>query len=195
VAGIKPGDVLLAVDGTSYAPPSMPPFKVGQTCMLRVSSIQGDNVREVAIEVPNRKGTKSRPPIVEPKSLAHSMIAPKVGLLKIVYFPGELGVRFSEALDAAIRALKEQGCERLIIDLRGNIGGGLGFARLASYLCPGQIPIGHSLTPGRLRRGYACPERSEGTERNSRGSRCRARGRRWRSRWSAWSLWLGSAKW
>ena len=154
VAGIKPGDVLLAVDGTSYAPPSMPPFKVGQTCMLRVSSIQGDNVREVAIEVPNRKGTKSRPPIVEPKSLAHSMIAPKVGLLKIVYFPGELGVRFSEALDAAIRALKEQGCERLIIDLRGNIGGGLGFARLASYLCPGQIPIGHSLTPGRLRRGY-----------------------------------------
>ena len=148
------GDVLLAVDGTSYAPPSMPPFKVGQTCMLRVSSIQGDNVREVAIEVPNRKGTKSRPPIVEPKSLAHSMIAPKVGLLKIVYFPGELGVRFSEALDAAIRALKEQGCERLIIDLRGNIGGGLGFARLASYLCPGQIPIGHSLTPGRLRRGY-----------------------------------------
>ena len=30
----------------------------------------------------------------------------------------------------------------------------MGFARLASYLCPGQIPIGHSLTPGRLRRGY-----------------------------------------
>jgi len=32
---------------------------------------------------------------------------------------------------------------RLIIDLRGNIGGGLGFARLAGYLCPGQILIGH----------------------------------------------------
>src|SRR5206468_11339854 len=105
------------------------------------------------------------------------------------------GARFSEALGNAIGALKEQGCDRLIVDLRGNIGGGLGFARLASYLCPGQIPIGHSLTPGCLRRGYACPERSEGTERNSRGSRCRARGRRWRSRWSAWSLWLGSAKW
>ena len=76
VAGIKPGDVLLAVDGTSYTPPSMPPFKVGQTLTLRVSSIQGDNNREVAIEVPHRKGTKSRPPIVESKSLAHSMIAP-----------------------------------------------------------------------------------------------------------------------
>jgi carboxyl-terminal processing protease len=153
-AGIKPGDVLLAVDGTSYVPPSMPPFKIGRTCRLKVSSIQGDNIREVPIEVPNRKGTKSRPPIVEPKSLAHRMIASNIGLLKIVYFPGEQGVRFSETLDNAIRALKEQGCEHLIIDLRGNIGGGLGFARLASYLCPGQIPIGHSLTPGRLRRGY-----------------------------------------
>ena len=40
------------------------------------------------------------------------------------------------------------------MDLRGNIGGSLGFARLASYMCPGQIAIGHSLTPRRLREGY-----------------------------------------
>ena len=57
-------------------------------------------------------------------------------------------------MDAAVDDLKQQGCERLIIDLRGNIGGSLGFARLASYLCPGQIAIGHSLTPRRLRKGY-----------------------------------------
>ena len=54
----------------------------------------------------------------------------------------------------AVHDLKQQGCERLIIDLRGNIGGSLGFARLASYMCPGQIAIGHSLTPRRLRNGY-----------------------------------------
>jgi hypothetical protein len=36
----------------------------------------------------------------------------------------------------------------------GNIGGSLGFAHLASYMCPGQIAIGHSLTPKRLRNGY-----------------------------------------
>jgi C-terminal processing protease CtpA/Prc len=53
-----------------------------------------------------------------------------------------------------MRDLKSQGCDRLIIDLRGNIGGSLGFARLASYLCPGRLPIGHSLTPDRLRKGY-----------------------------------------
>src|SRR5437867_2479029 len=61
---------------------------------------------------------------------------------------------FASALDAAIDHLEQQGCERLIIDLRGNIGGSLGFARLASYMCPGQIAIGHSLTPRRLRDGY-----------------------------------------
>ena len=61
---------------------------------------------------------------------------------------------FANDLDRAIDDLKKQGCDRLIVDLRGNIGGSLGFARLASYMCPGQIPIGHSLTPKRLRSGY-----------------------------------------
>ena len=82
------------------------------------------------------------------------MLAPGIGLLKVTYFTGELGISFANALDPAIKSLNESGANRLIIDLRGNIGGGLGLARLASYLCPGQIPIGHSLTPGHLRQGY-----------------------------------------
>jgi len=104
--------------------------------------------------VPARKGTKERPPIVEPKSLAHSMISPNIGVLRIAYFSGSLGIRFTRALDAAIKDLKDRGADRLIVDLRGNIGGSLGFARLASYMCPGKIPIGNSLTPKRLRSGY-----------------------------------------
>jgi carboxyl-terminal processing protease len=91
---------------------------------------------------------------VEPKSPIHATIAPGVGLLKIPYFPGAMGMRFAKELDNAVRKLKQQGCERLIIDLRGNIGGSLGFARLASYMCAGQMAIGHSLTPRRLRSGY-----------------------------------------
>ncbi len=54
----------------------------------------------------------------------------------------------------AFTDLKQHGCDRLIIDLRGNIGGSLGFAGLASYMCPGKISIGNSLTPQRLRTGY-----------------------------------------
>jgi C-terminal processing protease CtpA/Prc len=154
LAGIKPGDMLLAVDGTEYLPPSMPPFDVGETYRLKIADTRGKDAREVAVEVPKRKGTRARPPIVEPKSLSHAMVAPTIGLLRIVYFAGATGLRFAKELDAAVTDLKQHGMSRLIIDLRGNIGGGLGLARLASYMCSGQIPIGHSLTPRRLRTGY-----------------------------------------
>jgi C-terminal processing protease CtpA/Prc len=154
-AGIKPGDMLVAVDGISCAPPKMPPFRIGETHKIVVSSALGETSREITVNVPFRKGTKDRPPIVEPKSPIHRVAAPKTGLLKIPYFPGPTGIGFANALDVAILDLKSQGCDRLIIDLRGNIGGSLGFARLASYLCAGRIPIGHSLTPTRLRKGYS----------------------------------------
>jgi len=154
LAGIKQGDMLVAVDGTPYAPP-MPPFRIGETHKIVVSSALGEASREITVSIPFRKGTKDRPPIVEPKSPIHRVAAPKTGLLKIPFFPGPTGISFANALDAAILDLKSQGCDRLIIDLRGNIGGSLGFARLASYLCAGRVPIGHSLTPTRLRKGYS----------------------------------------
>jgi carboxyl-terminal processing protease len=154
LAGIKRGEMLLTVDGVPYVPPNMPPFRIGQAHKIDVSDVCGARTREVVINVPFRKGTEERPPIIEPVSPVHSMQSAKIGLLKIPYFPGPTGISFANALDRAIADLKRQGCDRLIVDLRGNIGGSLGFARLASYLCPGEVPIGHSLTPGRLRGGY-----------------------------------------
>jgi C-terminal processing protease CtpA/Prc len=50
--------------------------------------------------------------------------------------------------------LKNRGVQRLILDIRGNIGGGLGSLRLMSYLCPGKLEIGYSLTRRRVRNGY-----------------------------------------
>lgn len=155
LAGIKRGDTLIAVDGKSHEPPAMPPFRIGQTYNIAIATALGENLREIKITVPFRKGTKDRPPIVEPKSPIHTVAAPNTGILKVPYFPGPTGISFANALDLAMRDLKSQGCDRLIIDLRGNIGGSLGFARLASYLSPDRIPIGHSLTPGRLRKGYS----------------------------------------
>jgi carboxyl-terminal processing protease len=64
------------------------------------------------------------------------------------------GIRFSKVLDASMASLKSQGCDRLIIDLRGCIGGSLGFARLVSYMCPGRIPIGYDITRKRQQLGY-----------------------------------------
>lgn len=154
VAGIKPGDMLEAVDDTVCVPPSMPSFTIDHSHTLLVKKPAAASAKEVVVEVPKRKGTKQRPPIVEPKSPIHSRIGQDVGLLKITYFPGAAGLGFATALDRAVNDLNLQGCKRLIVDLRGNIGGSLGFARLASYLCAGEIAIGHSLTPRRLRDGY-----------------------------------------
>ncbi len=153
-AGIRPGNVLESVDGTLTLPPSAPTFAIGHTHTLFVSQHLKGPAKNIVIDVPYRKGTKQRPPIVEPKSPVHSKIGQDIGLLKIAYFPGAMGIEFADALDGAIHDLKQHGCKRLIVDLRGNIGGSLGFARLASYLCSGQVAIGHSLTPGRLRHGY-----------------------------------------
>ncbi len=157
-AGVKPGDLLFQVDHVDQSPPTMPSFAVGRTQTLTIRPVGASGSRELTVQIPAVKASKQRPPIVEPKSITHSVLRPGVGLLKVVYFPGAFGVRFSAMLDNAIAELKSSGCDRLIIDLRGNIGGSLGFAHLASYLCPDQRPIGHSLTPSRLRTGYRLEE-------------------------------------
>jgi carboxyl-terminal processing protease len=153
LAGIRPGDLLLAVDGSEPVPGSLPLFGIGHTHDLVVSKEQ--QTIEAAVEVPFRKGSKERPPLVEPVPIRHRMVAPGIGLIKVLYFPGAIGIRFSNQLRDSVADLKRQGCERLIIDLRGNIGGSLGFAALASHLCIGREEIGYSVTPARLRGGYS----------------------------------------
>jgi len=44
--------------------------------------------------------------------------------------------------------------KRLVIDLRGNPGGGIGGIQLMSYLTPSKIPIGYSLDRPTAERGY-----------------------------------------
>jgi len=74
VAGIRPGDILNAVDGTACLPPSTPYFAAGHAHTLLVGKPGNGSQREIVIEVPKRKGTKQRPPIVEPKSPIHAKI-------------------------------------------------------------------------------------------------------------------------
>ena len=54
-------------------------------------------------------------------------------------FPGMLGVEVSNAMSAAMRALGN--IELLIVDLRGNTGGGAGSLRLMNLLTPDRIPV------------------------------------------------------
>jgi len=152
-AGISPGHLLLAVNGTPIAPPTLPVFRFGQQHHLTVELPKEKETRNVIVPVPPRTPKARRPPIIEPKSIT-SRVLRNIGILKISFFPGAFGIRFSRLLDAAVESLKAQGCDGLIIDLRGCLGGSLGFARLVSYLCPDRIPIGYDVTRKRLQRGY-----------------------------------------
>ena len=67
-------------------------------------------------------------------------------------FPGAIGIDVAKDIDRGIAAL--DGCSRLIVDLRDNTGGGIGGLRLMSYLTPGKLEVGYSLTRKRRERGY-----------------------------------------
>src|SRR5467141_2496683 len=151
-AGIHPGELLLSIDSEPVTPPRSANFRIGGSHKLEIGTFSGTK-RQVAIEVPNR-AAKDRPPMIEPRSLFHRMLAPDTGLVKVATFPGAVGQSFARALDQAIRDLRDRGVQRLIVDIRGNIGGGLGSLRLLSYISPGKVEIGYSVTRARLRKGY-----------------------------------------
>ena len=153
-AGVTPGYLLVSVNGIPATPPAYPDFRFGEEHELTVGLPNSANVRTIVVMVPQRKSTRPRLPFVEPKSVSYEMLTNRVGTVRIAFFSGMFGIRFSRVLDAAIESLKAQGCDRLIFDLRGCLGGSLGFARLVSYMCPGQIPIGYDVTRKRQQRGY-----------------------------------------
>ena len=149
-AGIKPGEILAAIDHVAVVPPHAPQFTLGHQHRLTVIN---QTERTVDLEVPNR-AAKDRPPLIEPRSFVYRMLTTEIGLVKVASFPGTIGNEFARALDAAMEDLNQQGCRKLILDLRGNVGGGLGSLRLMSYLCADRRPIGHSLTRHRFAKGY-----------------------------------------
>ena len=67
-------------------------------------------------------------------------------------FPGTIGIDLAKDIDGGIAALDR--CSRLIVDLRGNTGGGIGGLRLMSYFTPRKLEVGYSLTRKRRERGY-----------------------------------------
>ena len=100
--------------------------KIAAQLRLTVVPASESEPREIVVTVPHRKGSIARPPIVVPKSISHSMAGPGIGLLKVLFFPGLFGMRFSRALAKSMEVLNRQRLDRLIIDLRGNIGGSMG---------------------------------------------------------------------
>ena len=145
-AGIRPGDILLKANGDAIRPPVLPTFALGTDHEL---SVEGPDraVRQVQVVLPKAppKGKAgAKPPMAEPTSVTSRVLKPGIGYVRIAFFPGINGQRFARELDRALSDLPE--CTRLIVDLRGNLGGFVGSLRLMSYLTPERVAVGYSLT-------------------------------------------------
>ncbi len=148
-AGVEPGDILLAVDDTELKPPTPLVFRMGKPANITVRK-KDDREITVTFDVPSPKDKKH--PVAHPKPVSVRNLENRIGFLKVTMFPGAVGIDVAHDIDRAIAQFED--CDRLIIDLRGNTGGGIGGLRLMSYLTPDKIPVGYSLTKRRATNGY-----------------------------------------
>ena len=147
-AGLKPLDGLKAINGSPIAPPEQPMFPMGTEVELLVR--RGNDDLAVKVVIPPPRSRKQ--PYSEPKPVTSARLEHNVGYLKVTILPGILGLDVSRAIDAAVAELAR--CDRLILDLRGHLGGGLGVLRLMSHLTPNKLPIGYTVTRRRAEQGY-----------------------------------------
>jgi len=149
ILGIEPGDVLVKVNGEPISPPVQPVFKMATQTEFTIRKRDGKILSAPAM---TPKPISGKRPIAEPKALSVSKLHGSTGFIKIRIFPGAVGIDLAAEIDRAVAGISD--CDRLIIDLRGNTGGGIGGMRMMSYLTPEQIPIGYSLTGQRAKSGF-----------------------------------------
>jgi C-terminal processing protease CtpA/Prc len=149
MAGIRPGDLLLGYGEREIRPPEELNFSAGQSAHLTIQKLDG-GVQGVNLQLPVPKSKKH--PVTAPEAVHAEMLTDEIGLLKVAMFPGTIGIDVAKDIDRGIAALNS--CSRLIVDLRGNTGGGIGGLRLMSYLTPGKLEVGYSLTRKRREHGY-----------------------------------------
>ncbi|MGA2113386.1 MAG: S41 family peptidase [Bryobacteraceae bacterium] len=147
-AGLRPLDVLKSVNGNIVCPPDQPMFPMGTQVELALQ--RGDDDVVLSVTIPQPRSRKQ--PYSEPKAVAWARMENGVGYLKVTILPGQIGLDVSRAIDAAVAELNS--CVRLVLDLRGHLGGGLGVLRLMSHLTPGKLPIGYTITRRRAESGY-----------------------------------------
>lgn len=145
-AGIRSGDILLQVNGKPFTPPTLPTFPLGQDADLMVSRGDGSTagINVVLPKAPANGKPGAKPPMAEPTSVTASTLETDVGYVRVAFFPGVNGQRFAREFETALASIG--GCRRLVVDLRGNLGGFVGSLRLMSALTPDRIPVGYSLT-------------------------------------------------
>ena len=149
LAGIRPGDILETVEGRSFRPDDHPVFPMNSTVPVRVlTKACRSEIRTVVTPPPMRK--RGQLPFAQPALVSQRRLNHEVGYLKITMYPGMVGVEIANEILAAVKSLNP--IARLIVDLRGNTGGGIGVLRLMSLLTPGQLPVGYSVDRKQMQR-------------------------------------------
>lgn len=114
-AGLKEGDVVSAVDGQD----------ITESSVSEVASMIRDSDAKNVILTVHRENADEPLTItvpitdVELPSVFHEMLEPKIGYIRITEFKGVT----EEQYTTAFQDLKDQGMEKMIVDLRDNPGG------------------------------------------------------------------------
>jgi len=138
-AGIKPGDALIKVDGVAVLPPDQPAFVMGKAIPIEVLRDNETRAHDLDLNTPSPKYKDN--PYSEPSSVVGHFIQDGIAVVKVSLFPGKIGIDFANALTHLFQG-KLATADRLLIDLRGNPGGGIGGLRLMSLLTPDKHPVG-----------------------------------------------------
>lgn len=146
-AGIKAGDILVAIGGEPLRPspsdgaPAAPSFEMQQEFSIDV--LRGDPPEALRLALKTAAPKYKDNPYSEPAALTTGAQTGNIAYLRVSLFPGAIGIDFANELDS-IFAGRFKNADRLIIDMRGNPGGGIGGLTLMSYLTPDRRPIGFS---------------------------------------------------
>src|SRR5579884_3623401 len=140
LAGIEPGNILLRVNGREIVPPEHPAFPMGTQTLIDFVA-NDDLEKSASVDVARPKGKKLH--FIEPMLVESRRLNDDVGYMKVAMFPGMVGVVVANRISEAVESLGN--VRRLIIDLRGNTGGGVGALRVMSLLTPQRIPVGFAL--------------------------------------------------
>ena len=142
-AGIRTGDILLSAAGKNMEPASEtvaePPFEMAHA--IPVTIRRGVNELTFSLQTGNPKYKDN--PYSDLEAVKADFLAGDVAYLKVSLFQGKVGIDFANKLDELF-AGRFASAKSLIIDLRGNPGGGIGGLALMSYLTPDKLPIGFS---------------------------------------------------
>jgi carboxyl-terminal processing protease len=135
--GVQPADVLLTMNGAPVAPPERPAFEMDRA--TRVEVLRGNEGKQIDLDLKTPTPKYKDNPYSEP-SVTGTMTPDRIAIVKISLFPGKIGIDFANALSHLFRN-RLAGAEGLILDLRGNPGGGIGNLRLMSLFTPGRQPV------------------------------------------------------